>query len=35
MAKGVPFLEARDKTHFIQVEQDEWNKALAALGEPT
>jgi len=35
MAKGVPFLEARDKTHFIQVERDEWNKALAALGEPT
>ena len=34
MAKGVPFLEARDKTHFIRVEQDEWNKALAALGEP-
>lgn len=34
MAKGVPFLEARDKTHFIRVEQDEWIRALAALGEP-
>ncbi len=33
MAKGVPFLEARDKTHFIRVEQEEWARALAALGE--
>ena len=33
MAKGVPFLEARDKTHFIRVEQEEWQRALAALGE--
>lgn len=33
MARGVPFLEMRDKTHFIRVEQDEWQKALAALGE--
>jgi transketolase len=34
MAKGVPFLEARDQTHFIRVDEDEWAKALAALGEP-
>jgi transketolase len=31
MAKGVPFLEAREKSHFIRVEQDEWAKALQAL----
>ncbi len=31
MCKGVPFLEAREKTHFIRVEPDEWDKALAAL----
>jgi transketolase len=34
MAKGVPFLEAREKTHFIRVDQEEWVKALEALGEP-
>jgi len=34
MAKGVPFLEAREKTHFIRVAQDEWQQALTALGEP-
>lgn len=31
MGKGVPFLEARDKTHFIRVEPEEWALALAAL----
>ncbi|WGW05727.1 transketolase [Tropicibacter oceani] len=31
MCKGVPFLEARDKTHFIRVDADEWAKALAHL----
>ena len=24
MAKGVPFLEAREKSHFLRVEQHEW-----------
>lgn len=31
MAKGVPFLEAREKNHFLRVEADEWQKALAIL----
>ncbi len=31
MCKGVPFLETRDKTHFIRVEADEWAKALNHL----
>ena len=31
MAKGVPFLEAREKSHFIRVEQHEWAQALEAL----
>ncbi len=31
MGKGVPFLEAREKTHFIRVEPEEWDQALAAL----
>jgi len=31
MGKGVPFLEERDKNHFIQVESHEWQLALAAL----
>ncbi|WP_136620924.1 MULTISPECIES: transketolase [Mesorhizobium] len=31
MAKGVPFLEARDITHFIRVEPYEWALALEAL----
>ncbi|MBH3438501.1 transketolase [Pseudomonas luteola] len=31
MGKGVPFLETRDKTHFIRVDEDEWEKALEAL----
>ncbi len=33
MAKGVPFLENRDKSHFLRVEKDEWQPAIAALGE--
>lgn len=33
MCKGVPFLEARDITHFVRVEADEWDKALAVLDE--
>jgi len=31
MAKGVPFLEERESSHFIRVEADEWQKALDAL----
>lgn len=31
MGKGVPFLEAREKNHFIRVEPEEWQQALAAL----
>jgi transketolase len=36
MAKGVPFLEAREMTHFLRVEADEWAKALDILdaGKP-
>lgn len=33
MGKGVPFLEAREKNHFIRVEADEWQKAIADLDE--
>lgn len=33
MGKGIPFLEAREKNHFIRVEADEWQLALAALEE--
>lgn len=31
MGKGVPFLETREKNHFIRVEADEWQKAIADL----
>ena len=31
MAKGVPFLEARDKSHFLRVEQHEWAQAIQTL----
>ncbi|WP_323169990.1 transketolase [Pantoea agglomerans] len=31
MGKGVPFLESREKTHFIRVDANEWDKALTAL----
>ncbi|WPB58460.1 transketolase [Xylophilus sp. GOD-11R] len=33
MGKGVSFLEQREKNHFIRVEADEWQKALADLDE--
>jgi transketolase len=31
MGKGVPFLEKREKNHFIRVEAPEWRQALALL----
>jgi transketolase len=31
MGKGVPFLEQREKNHFIRVDADEWQKAIAYL----
>ncbi|MBZ6384578.1 transketolase [Pantoea piersonii] len=31
MGKGVPFLETREKNHFIRVDADEWQKAIAIL----
>jgi transketolase len=31
IAKGVPFLETRDKSHFLRVEQHEWALAIEAL----
>ena len=31
MCKGVPFLEAREITHFVRVEPGEWDRALAHL----
>jgi transketolase len=31
MAKGVPFLEARERNHFLRVEADEWAQALDLL----
>jgi transketolase len=31
MAKGVPFLEGREMTHFLRVDEGEWDKALAVL----
>jgi transketolase len=31
MGKGVPFLEAREKNHFMRVDAHEWALALAAL----
>lgn len=33
MGKGVPFLESREKNHFIRVEADEWRQAIAALDD--
>ena len=33
MCKGVDFLEAREITHFVRVEPDEWDKAIAKLDE--
>jgi transketolase len=31
MGKGIPFLEKRERNHFLRVEPDEWQKALAIL----
>ncbi len=31
MGKRVPFLEKREKTHFIRVDEDEWDQAIAAV----
>ncbi len=31
MGKGVPFLETREKNHFIRVDPPEWQKALEVL----
>ncbi|MDR8725940.1 Transketolase 2 [Burkholderia pseudomultivorans] len=31
MGKGVPFLETREKNHFIRVDPEEWQLAIAAL----
>jgi transketolase len=31
MGKGVPFLEQREKNHFIRVDPPEWQKAIAHL----
>ena len=33
MAKGVPFLEAREKSHFLRVEPHEWAQAIEALDD--
>ncbi|GJD49917.1 Apulose-4-phosphate transketolase subunit A [Methylobacterium crusticola] len=33
MGKGVPFLEARERNHFLRVEADEWQQALKVLAE--
>ena len=31
MGKGVPFLEERERNHFLRVEPEEWGKALDVL----
>jgi len=31
MGKGIPFLESRDKNHFIRVDPPEWQQALEVL----
>lgn len=31
LGKGVPFLETREKNHFIRVDAPEWKKAIAVL----
>ena len=33
MAKGVPFLEERERNHFLRVDQHEWQKALQVLAD--
>jgi len=31
MAKGIPFLEARERNHFLRVEPQEWQDAIKIL----
>ncbi len=31
MAKGVPFLEARERNHFLRVEPHEWTEAIRII----
>lgn len=33
MGRGVPFLETRDKNHFIRVDPPEWQQAIAILDQ--
>jgi transketolase len=33
MARGVDFLEAREKNHFLRVDADEWQRALDVLDQ--
>ena len=33
MGKGVPFLEQREKNHFIRVDPPEWQQAIRILDE--
>ena len=33
MGKGVPFLEQREKNHFIRVDPPEWQQAIAHLDQ--
>jgi transketolase len=33
MGKGVPFLESREKNHFIRVDPPEWQQALQILDQ--
>jgi transketolase len=33
MGKGIPFLEQREKNHFIRVDPPEWKQALAILDQ--
>ena len=33
MGKGVPFLEQRDKNHFIRVDPPEWQQAIQTLDQ--
>ena len=33
MGKGVPFLEQREKNHFIRVDPPEWQQAIAHIDQ--
>ena len=33
MAKGIPFLETRERNHFLRVDPEEWQQAIALLDE--